>query len=89
MSIQVVLAVDGRIMSYALLGDIEGSQTITIPDDTDLAILSHARWDGEKLVELPVKPESRLDSADTVPTLQQQVADLQAQLAALIAGMKK
>ena len=89
MIIKVNLTADGRITSYATIGDIEGSQTITIPDDTDLAILSHARWDGEKVVELPVKPESRLDSADTVPTLQQQVADLQAQLAALIIGMKK
>jgi hypothetical protein len=79
--VQVVLAANGRIMSYALVGDIEGSQTITIPGDTDLSLLSHARWDGEKLIELPADPEP--DPAETISALQQQVADLQAQMSAL------
>ena len=83
MILRANIADDGRIRSYALVGDIEGSQTIMIPDDTDLTILSHARWDGSQLIELPEEPLLEPPPAAELSALQRQVADLQAQVTRL------
>lgn len=73
MTIKALLDNTGRIMSYASAGDIEGSIIITLPDDTDLEVLSHARWDGNKIIALPVEQ----------PQPEDEMAQIRAQLMAL------
>lgn len=81
MTIKVLLDDTGRITSYATVGDIDGSIAIDISDDTDLEVLSHARWDGGNLIVLPVdQPESQ----DEITQIQAQLAELQARLDAII-----
>lgn len=73
MTIKALLDNTGRIMSYASVGDIEGSITITLPDNTDLEVLSHARWDGNQIIPLPIEQ----------PEPEDEIAQIQAQLMAL------
>ena len=81
MKISVVLDAQGKIATYAIVGGIEGGQTIHIPDDTDLSIFNHAKWDGEKLVELPIEDPlepgpSKLDQLREQVTAQQEILDI-------------
>lgn len=82
MTIKALLDDTSRIVSYATVGDIEGSIAIDIPDDTDLSVLSHARWDGNKIIALPVEQP---DPEDEITQIQAQLADLQARLTAITA----
>ncbi len=80
MTIKALLDDTGRITSYATVGDIGGSVAIDIPDDTDLELLSHAKWDGRKIIPIPVKqPEPQ----DEIIQIQTQLAALQARLNAI------
>lgn len=80
MQVKVVLSPDGTITSYALIGNIEGSVEINIPEDTDMSILTHAKWDGEKLVELPMQ------EPETVPSLEERTSALEAAMLELMMG---
>lgn len=79
MKIQVVLSGDGMILSYATVGAITGSVEIDIPDETDLSILDHARWDGEQLLEITPEPTSTPSA--TVEERLEQVEEAMAMLA--------
>lgn len=82
MTIKALLDDTGRITSYATVGDIGGSVAIDIPDDTDLELLSHARWDGSQIIPLPVEQPQ---TEDEITKIQAQLADLQARLDAITA----
>ena len=77
MQIKAIFGEDGRIQSYATVGDIEGSVTVEIPDDgtpTDYRIVSgHAVYD-------PVSPPP------TPATMQERMADVETVLAMLAYG---
>ena len=79
---QIIVTLDdtGRITNSAIVGGLADGQAIDVPDDTDLSILTHARWDGEQLIELPPDPppESQPDPTARIAELEQQVADLTA-----------
>lgn len=81
MTIKALLNDTGRITSYAVVGDIDGSIAINIPDDTDLSVLSHARWDGNQIIPLPVEQP---EPVDEIAQIQAQLAELQARLDAIV-----
>lgn len=81
MKLYVTLAQDGRIVNYAVIGGIVGGTEITIPNDTDLTILDHASWDGERLAEVAQEPVPLPE-----PTIDQRIADLEAAYASLVFG---
>lgn len=77
MQIKAIFGEDGRIQSYATVGDIEGSVTVEIPDDgtpTDYRIVS-----GQAVYD-PVSPPP------TPATMQERMADVETVLAMLAYG---
>lgn len=80
MQVKVVLSQDGTITRYAIIGNIEGSSEINIPDNTDISILSHAKWDGTRLIELP------MCIPETLPTLEERTSALEAAMLELMMG---
>jgi len=80
MKIVVRLDDGSQITAYATVGSVDGGQTLDIPDDTDLSILSHAKWDGSSLIELPIEDlptpgPSELDHLREQVAAQQRVID--------------
>ena len=70
MEIKAILGEDDRIQSYAIVGDIEGSVTVEIPDDgtpTDYRIVSgQAVYDPLTPPPAPATMQERMSDVETV-----------------------
>lgn len=81
MKISMIIDSEGTIKGFSTIGGIVGGVEIELSDETDLSILLHARWDGEKLIEIlptPVKvPEQPIE---------QRMSDLETAFATLAFG---
>lgn len=70
MQIKAILGEDGRVQSYATVGDIEGSVTVEIPDDgtpTDYRIVSNqAVYDPVSPPPAPATMQERMSDVETV-----------------------
>lgn len=81
MKICILVDAENRVTSYALSGGIVNGVEIEVSNGIDLSILDHAKWDGEKLVELPIEEPPKpgpgeLDQLREQVAAQQEIIDI-------------